>query len=376
MSSETRHSLPEAPPVPRPPRPDPLSPAPTPAEDDGRSRGSPPTDALGKPRPLTLGLVVVVAAALLAWGARAWEIARTHVESDDAQVEGHIVPVLAHAGGYVLAVHVVENQTVKAGDALVDLDEREQTARLAEAEAQLAVALAGAGENGQAAARLSAARASLVQTRADVTKADADLGRYRSLADRSIVSRQQLDAATSDAASAHARADAAEQQVAAAAADVRAAESRVAAARAARDRAQVELSYATVVAPSDGVVSKKNVEIGQLVQPGQPLLAVVPLTDVWVVANLKETQLERLRAGQKVEIRADSYPRRAWRGHVDSLSPATGAKFSLLPPDNATGNFVKVVQRVPVKILVDDPYDAVQPLRPGMSVRVDISIGS
>jgi membrane fusion protein (multidrug efflux system) len=298
------------------------------------------------------------------------------VTTDDAQVEGRIVPVLSRVGGYVRSVHVAENQPVKAGDLLVDLDDRELHARVAQAEAELAAGLANAGESGQAAARLRAARAAAVQARADVAKADSDLVRYRSLAERSIVSRQQLDAVVTDAASAHARADAAEQLVAAAAAEVRVAESRAEAARAARDEARLERSYAVIAAPCDGVVSKKNVEVGQLVQPGQALLAVVPLSDVWVVANLKETQLERLRPGETAEIRADSYPRRVWHGHVDSVSPATGAKFSLLPPDNATGNFVKVVQRVPVKILVDEPYDAAQPLRPGMSVRVDVSTDS
>jgi membrane fusion protein (multidrug efflux system) len=131
-------------------------------------------------------------------------------------------------------------------------------------------------------------------------------------------------------------------------------------------------SYARITAPHDGVVSKKSVEVGQLVQPGQALMAVVPLDSVWVIANFKETQIDDMKPGETATVRADTYKGRVFRGHVESLSPATGATFSLLPPENATGNFVKVVQRVPVKVLLDEPQDPARPLRPGMSVRVQV----
>jgi membrane fusion protein (multidrug efflux system) len=146
----------------------------------------------------------------------------------------------------------------------------------------------------------------------------------------------------------------------------------VASARAVRDLAALQVSYTVVTAPVSGVVSKKSVEVGQLVQPGQPLMAIVPLEDVWVVANLKETQIERVVPGAPAEITADAYPGRVFPGYVESVSPATGAKFSLLPPDNATGNFTKIVQRIPVRVRLDTPPDSLHPLRPGMSVDVTI----
>jgi len=146
----------------------------------------------------------------------------------------------------------------------------------------------------------------------------------------------------------------------------------VGAARAARDQAALNLSYTRITAPADGVVSKKTVEVGQLVQPGQPLMSLVPLGDVWVTANLKETQTADVSQGDPADFTVDAYPGRHFSGHVESLSPATGAKFSLLPPDNATGNFTKVVQRIPVRIRLDGKNDPAHPLRPGMSVVVTI----
>jgi len=143
---------------------------------------------------------------------------------------------------------------------------------------------------------------------------------------------------------------------------------RVAAARATRDQAALQLSYTRITAPANGVVSKKAVELGQLVQPGQPLMTVVPLEDVWVTANLKETETADVTPGDSADITVDAYQGVHFRGHVESLSPATGAKFSLLPPDNATGNFTKVVQRIPVRIHLDSPVDPAHMLRPGMSV--------
>ncbi len=151
------------------------------------------------------------------------------------------------------------------------------------------------------------------------------------------------------------------------------ADARVGAARAARDQAALNLSYTRITAPSGGVVSKKTVEVGQLVQAGQPLMSVVPLDDIWVTANLKETQTADVAPGDAADITVDAYPGRHFTGHVESISPATGAKFSLLPPDNATGNFTKVVQRIPVRVRLAGPNDPVHPLRPGMSVYVAIA---
>ncbi len=193
------------------------------------------------------------------------------------------------------------------------------------------------------------------------------------------MSRQQLDAAEAAARTSSAQlvaaqrnASASGEQVTAATAALRGAEARVASARAVRDQAALQLSYTVVTAPVAGIVSKKSVESGQLVQAGQPLMAIVPLYDVWVIANLKETQIERVAPGAEAEIKADAYPGLVFQGHVESVSPATGAKFSLLPPDNATGNFTKIVQRIPVRVQLDAAADSVHPLRPGMSVSVTI----
>ncbi|HET9952829.1 MAG TPA: HlyD family secretion protein [Candidatus Eisenbacteria bacterium] len=335
----------------------------------------PAPERVGSRRRIALPLGVAALLALLAWGVIAWSHSLGTIGTDDAQVEGHVIPVLARVGGYTQQVNAHENQAVRQGDTLVVLDDRDLRVRLEQAEADLSVALAGSGVNGQAVAQLRAAHDLVSQAQADARKAASDLARARTLAGQNMISRQQLEAAEAASASADAALSAARARAIAADAQTRGAEGQALSERAARDQAALELSYTRIVAPRGGIVAKKGVEVGQLVQPGQPLLVVVPLDDVWVVANLKETQIKHLRPGDKVVFQADSYPGRRYRGHVESVSPATGAKFSLLPPDNATGNFVKIVQRVPVKIVLDGPNDPAYPLRPGMSVRVDIHTG-
>src|SRR6266542_509194 len=305
-----------------------------------------------------MGLVLL---GLVAVGVRRWIYSLSHVSTDNAQVDGHIIPILPKVGGYVIDVRTDENRPVKAGDTLVVLDERDYKARLAQAEADLAVALAGVSNR----ARVGQAEAEVAQAQANAEKAHADLERIKPLAEKDIVPKQALDAA--DAA-----ARAADAALAAAQASLLGADARVAAARAARDQAALNLSYTRVTAPSEGVVSKKSVELGQLVQPGQPLMSLVPLGDVWVTANLKETQIQDVTAGDPVDFTVDAYPGVDFCGKVESISPATGAKFSLLPLDNATGNFTKVVQRLPVRIRQCGPQDAKRELRPGMSVVVTI----
>ena len=299
----------------------------------------------------------VILLGLVIFGARKWWFGRSHVSTDNAQVDGHIVPVLPKVGGYVAEVRVVENQTVKAGDTLVVLDDRDYRSRLAQTDADLAALLATVSSR----TRVGQADAAVAQAQANALKAIADLARIEPLANQNVVSQQQLDAA-------RAAATAAAAQLASAQAALVGADARVAAARASRDQSALQLSYTRVIAPSNGVVSKKAVELGQLVQAGQPLMTVVPLEDVWVTANLKETETADVTPGDSADITVDAYKGMHVRGHVESLSPATGAKFSLLPPDNATGNFTKVVQRIPVRIHLDSPMDPVHPLRPGMSV--------
>src|SRR2546428_899797 len=324
----------------------PAPPAPGPAEPKaGGRRGTVFT---------IMGLVLL---ALVALGARRWIYGLSHVSTDNAQVDGHIVPILPKVGGFVTEVRIDENQKVKAGDTLVVLDDRDYKVRLAQADADLAVALAGVSNR----ARVGQAEAQVEQAQANALKGHADLERVRPLALQEIVSKQQLDAV-------EAAARAADAALAAAQASLLAADARVGAARAARDQAALNLSYTRVIAPSSGVVSKKAVELGQLVQPGQPLMSVVPLEDVWVTANLKETETADVTPGDSADVTVDAYKGVHFRGHVESLAPATGAKFSLLPPDNATGNFTKVVQRIPVRIHLDSAPDPMHPLRPGMSV--------
>ena len=336
--------------LPRTGRPSPATPEPE----------APAKPANGGRRRTVFLIMGVILLALIGVGVRRWIFGLSHVSTDNAQVDGHIIPILPKVGGFVTLVRTDENRRVQAGDTLVVLDDRDYRVRLAQAEADLAVALAGVSNK----ARVGQAEAQVAQAEANAKKARADLDRLLPLAQQDIVSKQQLDAAQAAAA-------AADAALAAAQAALAGADARVAAARAARDQAALNLSYTRISAPSSGVVSKKSVEVGQLVQPGQPLMSVVPLEDVWLTANLKETEIADVRPGEPVDFTVDAYPGAHFRGHVESVSPATGARFSLLPPDNATGNFTKVVQRVPVRIRPDN-VDPAHPLRPGMSVDVTI----
>ena len=336
---------------------------------------SQPTEssAAPTPRPNRIPMIVlgVLALAAVGYGVQRWRWGLTHIATDNAQVEGHVIPTLARVGGFVLEVTVKENQPVQAGQLLVRLDDREAVTRLAQAEADLQQAIMAQGVRGrvgQAEAQLDAARANVAQAEANAQRAHQDADRAQRLAARGIVSSAQLDAAVSGSEAAAAALEAARKQAVAAEAALGGASARVASLRAARDRAALDLSYTKVTAPRSGVVSRKTVEVGQFVQPGQALLQVVPLDEVWVVANLKETEIRDVTPGDKAEIEVDAYPGRVFHGTVESLSPATGARFSLLPPDNATGNFTKVVQRIPVRIRVEDAVDAKRPLRPGMKI--------
>jgi membrane fusion protein, multidrug efflux system len=308
-------------------------------------------------------------------------------------VDGHITTIAPRLSAFIDRVLVDDNQHVRIGDTLVVLDDRDLRVRLEQAQAELRDAQATVGSRGRAGqaeaqlqvtrAQAASASATVAAAESDYKKAAADLERYRGLAAQRIISAQQLDAAQAafDAAAANLeavrkQAAAAGSQVSASGAALRSADARLAAAQAAVEDARLQLSYARITAPASGVIARRNAETGALVQPGQTLMSIVPDAHVWVTANLKETQLAKVRIGDPVEFSVDAYPGRKFSGRVESLSPATGARFSLLPPDNATGNFTKVVQRVPVKIAVDQPTDSTYSLRPGMSVDVDIATGS
>ncbi len=336
-------------------------------------------------------IIALAAVGALYWVGKTSLYNFAHESTDNAQVDGSIVPVLAKVGGYVSKLDVAENQPVKDGDVLVRLDTAEYAMRLAQANADLeaAASVAGArGVGGQADAQLRGAEsqrqvvgAQIDAARAQLAKATADLARAKELAGKQIVSRQQLDAAQTAyeqaAASLQAverQARAADAQFAGAQAGSRLANARLAGARASLENARLQLAYTIVHSPLTGVVSKKQVEVGQLVAAGQPLLTVVDATHTWVTANFKETQLSDMHVGQSVELEIDSYPDCDAAGKVESLSAATGARFALLPPDNATGNFTKVVQRIPVRIAVTRDCGAERPLRPGMSVVAHVSV--
>ncbi len=312
-----------------------------------------------------LPILAIVALGAIGWGVKNYIYGRSHETTDNAQVDGSIVPVLAKVGGFVKSIAVVENQPVKAGQVIVEIDDSEYAVRLTQADAELSAAAAAAGGrgiDGQAEALIRSAESQRQVVDAQILSARA-------------VSKQQLDAAQAAFDQANANLVAAERQANSATAQLSNAEAgskfaqaRLAGAKATRDNAALQLSYTKVVAPLTGTVSRKQIEVGQLVAPGQPLLTLVADTSVWINANFKETQLADIRVGQPVELEVDSYPGCVAEGKVESLSAATGAKFALLPPDNSTGNFTKVVQRLPVRIQVTKGCGADRPMRPGMSV--------
>lgn len=337
--------------------------------------------------------LILPAAALLGagvWGYQRWEFSRAHESTDNAQVDGHIVPVVAKVGGYVTEIDADDNVHVEAKHVLVKLDKRELEARLAQANADLSAARATAGGHGfegqavaavnTASSQRDAGNALVEAAEAQMEKARSDLGRAKELFGKHIISAAQLDAAQTAYNSSAANLAATRRQVAAATsgianaeAGVRLARARLDAAEALRDNAALQLSYATIEAPVAGIVSRRQVESGQLVQPGQTVLVIVADTGVYVTANMKETQLARIRVGQKVDLTVDAYDAKA-EGEVESIASATGAKFALLPPDNATGNFTKVVQRVPVRIRITKDLGVDRPLKPGMSVYAAIRV--
>jgi len=319
------------------------------------------------------------------WGYNRWLWSSSHESTDNAQIDGRIVPVIARVGGYVRVVNAGDNKHVDAASPLVIIDDSEYKVKVAQADADLAAARAtsgGRGIEGQAAALVQTTTsqravtdAQVIAAKAQQTRAQQDLDRAKDLVAKQIVSRASLDAAQAafDAAVANVVAterqvNAAQSSISGAQAGVRLASARLLAAEAARDNAALMLSYTSIVTPVTGTVAKKLVEVGQLVQPGQTLMSVVSDTGLYVTANFKETQLNEIHVGQKVEFEVDGYAGAKGEGEIESISSATGARFALLPPDNATGNFTKVVQRIPVRIRITKDLGADRPLRQGMSV--------
>ncbi len=329
------------------------------------------------PVPLLILALILLVGGFFGW--RAWSFAQNHESTDNAQIENDVYPVLSRVGGQVVAVLVKENQLVKRGDTLVRLDPRDLQVRVAAARTALFAAQAGVGASqagvNAAQAAVGTAESSVGVSAALRDKLQADLKRNDYLLAQEVITRAEYDAARANLLSTTAQRATAQNQVAAARAGVSSSQQQVAVAQAVvkqrqtdLENALLQLSYTALLAPGDGYVSKKTVEPGQVVQPGQNLLAVVSTGSVWVTANFKETQMTGMRVGQPVDVEVDAYPTVRFPGKVESISAATGARFALLPPDNASGNFVKVVQRVPVRIALEK-HDDQHPLRAGMSVK-------
>ena len=377
------------------------------------------------------GAVLIILAAYFIRNALLYE------DTDDAQVNGHVMPLSARVNGHINHVFAIEGQLVHAGDVLVSIEQQDYDIAARQAQANLADALATSAsshwnvpvasatawsglDSAKAAVRnaeagvsaagqnFEGAKAVLVQAQANAEKTDADLRRYEQLVAKEDISRQQYDQAAAAAKANHATVDSATagaqaaeqtlrqaegkllqakadlrnaetapQQVSLTRAKAAAADAQVLQRRAQFAQAELNLSYTVIRSPVTGIVGKRSVEVGQNVSVGQELVEVVPLNDIWVTANFKETQLAHMRPGQPVEIKVDAYDR-TWKGHVTNLGGGTGSVFSLLPPENATGNYVKVVQRVPVRIDFDgtetQEFNVEGLLKPGLSVEPDVRV--
>ena len=398
---------------------------PAPPPSDYRRQG-----LLANPRARVF--LIIAAIVVIVGGIFAWRYFSSYESTDDAEVDGHLMPLSARISGYVLKVNVDDNQFVHKGDVLVVIDPRDYQTALDQARANLASAEATArslninvpvtnvsttsqisssqadiedAQAGIVAARqqYDAAQANLLEAQANNQKAQNDLVRYKQLVEKQEISQQLYDQAVAAAASGNATVEAAKANVSAADQQIAQARARLASAeasyrssqtgpqqvastraralsaeadvqqkQAALEQAELNLQYTNLIAPVDGVVSK-SVEVGMNVQPGQQLLTIVPLNDVWVTANFKETQLKYMRPGQPAEFKVDANGR-TYKGHVDSIAGSSGARLSLLPPENATGNYVKVVQRIPVKIVLNPGQNADDYLRLGMSVEPKVFV--
>ncbi len=290
---------------------------------------------------------------------------RTHVSTDDAFVDGNIHTVAAKIYGTVKSVAVNDNQQVKQGDLLVEIDPADYNVRLREASSAVGAEKAKLAESET---KIAAAKANLDLQRANLKLAELEKTRSENLYKQEAIPRDRYDRAQTGYEVAVAQVKAAEEQLRTAESQKLTQVSTIRQKEAAAALADLSYQYTKIYAPADGYVTKKSVQVGNQIQPGQPLMAVVGLDDIWVVANYKETELTNIRPGQKVKIEVDSFPGKVIYGRVDSIMAGTGASFSLFPAENATGNYVKVVQRIPVKIVLDKGEDKDHRLRIGMSV--------
>lgn len=302
--------------------------------------------------------------------------------TDNAQVQRQIVPVNSRVQGYIKEIRFKEYESVKKGDTLVIIDDADMRLRVAQANADYQNALAGRTvadrSVGVASANVAVSEASIAESKVLMENAAVDLERYRKLLEKDAVTRQQYDGAETDYKAKKARYEMLARQRSATSSVVAETRQRIAQndagielAKALLETAELNLSYTVITAPCDGYASRKEIQIGQLVQPGQTLLDIVDGSEVWITANYKETQLKHIHPGSEVEIKVDAIPDKTFTGKVVSLSTATGAALSLLPQDNSAGNFVKVRQRIPVRIELTDNAD-LNLLRAGMNVECEV----
>ena len=334
--------------------------------------------------PIILSVVLIIAAV---FGIVKYNYAQHHEETDDAQLESDISTVLPRISGYITEINFEDNQTVKAGQILIKLDENDLRLKVDQAQAALDNAIANEAviraNVGSSSAIVETSKASIEPAKVRLWKANQDYDRYKKLLADKAVTQQQFEAVKAEKESAESALEVAKKQETAAgtqesatSVQIKVAQSVIAQRKADLAFAQLQLSYATIKAPVSGVTSKKTVQLGQYIVAGQPLVAIVADSSIWVVANFKETQLDKMKVGQKVEVEVDAFKDRKLKAEISSFSGATGARFSLLPPDNATGNFVKVVQRLPVKIKLLEDAKTMAMLRPGMSVKVNVDLDS
>ena len=328
-------------------------------------------------------LVYIIGALILA-GTGFWYLTNMGYETtDDATIESHVIQVSPKVSAHVKAVHFDDNYQVRRGDLLVELDPRDfevsravAAANVASAQSKLSEAKA---QQDVAQASLGQGRADLVSAQATAENATADFQRNENLYKTRVIDRREYDASNAQAKSSNAIVESAAKKIASEEAQLQLTSAQYTTAVADLEQAQaqlrqadLQLSYTKIFAPFDGHVTKKSIEPGNYVQPGQTLFSLVPL-DVWVVANFKETQLKQMKVGQPVSVKVDALPGRGFRAHVESFQVGTGSRFTLLPPENATGNYVKVVQRVPVKIVFDEPAANLERLWAGESVEPKVN---
>lgn len=348
-------------------------------------------------RPVVLTLIILVLAGIGA-GLYFYINNSKHETTDNAQLDGTIVSVRTSVTGFVKEVHFQDNQHVKKGDTLLIIDDKDYRARVAQAKAQLASAQSQVGiirtatqaatQGATASAgNAQAMRQNVLTAQTRLNKSKGDLARIQNMFKDEAATQQQLDNSNAEVATAEAQyqlaveqqrvlqtqAGGAQLSAQSQGQQINTTNALIAQRQAELDLAQNQLNNTVIVAPFDAVISKKSVEIGQLLQAGQPICSAVSTSDLWVTANFKETQLKRMEVGQPVRVQVDAYDL-ALSGKVESFGGATGSRFSLLPPDNATGNFVKITQRVPVRIHLDNPETSGRMLTPGMSVAVDVHV--